>query len=385
MRKTHEEYIKEVMELNPNIIVESEYINTHTKIWHRCKIDGYMWKTAPSNILSGCGCPVCGKKKIGDAPEYKNSIWASDFKSYLEQFLTEDQMKTYMPYSSKKIIATCPNCGTLKKTTPALLIRRGIKCQVCSDGISYPNKFGRSFIKQIKNVYNLKFEYSPEWLIINGNKCYFDIYFEYNNSKYIIEMDGNVGHGNFEYNMDNNEKYGKKQDLVKDNLAEKHNIKVIRIDSRISTLEYIKNNIINSELVNILGFNENDIDWNFCANNAVSSLAIKARDLWEEGHMIKDIATKLEVSTGTIKRYLKQLAEINACSYTPNKARKRAAKITNQNHEGRSVIYLKTNRIYKSIKEASIDNNLSYDLVRARCRRKKDFRYYDEYQLENES
>ena len=32
--------------------------------------------------------------------------------------LTDEQMKSYMPYSNKKITAICPNCGTPKETSP---------------------------------------------------------------------------------------------------------------------------------------------------------------------------------------------------------------------------------------------------------------------------
>lgn len=380
IRKSHEQYVKEVSDININIEVVGQYVNNVTKITHRCLIDEHEWLSCPRDILSGCGCPVCGKKVIGNAPSYINSIWASDFKDYLSQFLTEEQMKEYMPYSSKDIIAKCPNCNTTKKTTPALLIRRGIKCQGCSDGVSYPNKFGRCFIKQIYGVDNIQFEYSPDWLIVNNNKCFFDIYFEYKNAAYIIELDGKIGHGYFEYNTANNEKYGVTQDLVKEQLASKHGVHVIRIDARVSSCDYIRNSIMNSELVDILNLKETDIDWNLCANFAVSSLAVSARDLWEDGFMIKDISAKLDVSSSTVKRYLKQMVEVGDCTYSAEEARKRAGKLMPRNHGGREVICLSTKKVYQSIKDAAKDNNVSYDLVRTRCRRKgKDFRFYDDY------
>ena len=40
-RKTHEEYVKEVAEINPDIEVVDRYINDNTKIKHRCKRDGH--------------------------------------------------------------------------------------------------------------------------------------------------------------------------------------------------------------------------------------------------------------------------------------------------------------------------------------------------------
>lgn len=58
-KKTHDEYIAEVANKNPNIEVVGEYINAHTKIKHRCKIDEYEWHATPNKILSGKGCPRC--------------------------------------------------------------------------------------------------------------------------------------------------------------------------------------------------------------------------------------------------------------------------------------------------------------------------------------
>lgn len=40
-RITHEEYVKRVTEINPNIEVIGIYVDSKTKILHKCKIDGY--------------------------------------------------------------------------------------------------------------------------------------------------------------------------------------------------------------------------------------------------------------------------------------------------------------------------------------------------------
>ena len=58
-KKTHEEYVEELKIKNPNIEVVGTYVNAHTSILHKCKIDGYEWMAKPNNILSGKGCPKC--------------------------------------------------------------------------------------------------------------------------------------------------------------------------------------------------------------------------------------------------------------------------------------------------------------------------------------
>lgn len=61
-KKTHEEYVAELAIKNPNIDVVERYMTAHTKIRHKCKMDGYEWLITPSDVLSGKGCPQCKNK-----------------------------------------------------------------------------------------------------------------------------------------------------------------------------------------------------------------------------------------------------------------------------------------------------------------------------------
>ena len=58
-KKSTEEFIKEIKEINDNIEVLGEYKSNKTKIKCKCKIDGYEWEARPSNLLEGYGCPKC--------------------------------------------------------------------------------------------------------------------------------------------------------------------------------------------------------------------------------------------------------------------------------------------------------------------------------------
>lgn len=59
-RKTHEEFVQELAEVNPDIEVLGVYKNSKTKLLVKCKIDQYEWETIPSNLLRPRGCPMCG-------------------------------------------------------------------------------------------------------------------------------------------------------------------------------------------------------------------------------------------------------------------------------------------------------------------------------------
>ena len=121
--KTHEKYIKDLAQKNPNIEVIEEYINAHTKILHRCKIDNYEWRVMPTKVLEGKGCPVCAGKQIGPPPEYKNSIWASEYRNYFAEFLSEEQMKMFTPHSMKDADVICKHCCRSQKVKPKILLQ----------------------------------------------------------------------------------------------------------------------------------------------------------------------------------------------------------------------------------------------------------------------
>lgn len=72
--KTHEQYIIDVERINQNIEVIGKYKTAHTKILHKCKIDGYEWMVTPNDILNGYGCPLCGGHMKMDTTIFKNKI-----------------------------------------------------------------------------------------------------------------------------------------------------------------------------------------------------------------------------------------------------------------------------------------------------------------------
>lgn len=76
VRKNHDIYIDELLKINPNIEIVGHYINCKTAILHRCKIDGYEWYATPSNMLSGKGCPVCSGMKKKTHDEYVAEVKA---------------------------------------------------------------------------------------------------------------------------------------------------------------------------------------------------------------------------------------------------------------------------------------------------------------------
>lgn len=73
-RKSHEEFEVELSKINPNVELLNNYINCKTKVKCKCKIDGYIWESFPNNLLHGHGCSVCCKNKRKDNEEFIMNI-----------------------------------------------------------------------------------------------------------------------------------------------------------------------------------------------------------------------------------------------------------------------------------------------------------------------
>ena len=127
-KKTHEEYVTELASKNPNVEVIGEYVGTKTKILHRCKIDGYEWEAKPNNILSGKNCPKCAGHLKKTHEEYVNKL--EQINSNIEvlgkyinsqtSILHKCTIDNYEWYASPSSILRgtgCPKCaGNIRKT-----------------------------------------------------------------------------------------------------------------------------------------------------------------------------------------------------------------------------------------------------------------------------
>lgn len=375
-RKTHKEYIKEVAIINPNIEVIAMYAGNHSPILHRCKIDRYEWLAQPTNVLIGEGCPVCAGRIIGNPPEYKNSIWASEHKEYFSRFLTTEQMKTHTPQSNKYVEAICPDCGYKKNTKVSNLFYRGFSCK-CGDGQSYPNKFIYNLLDQ------LSIEYTPEKFFDWSNRKIYDIYIE--NFNCLIENHGRQHYiGGFEKFGGRTLEEEQKNDNYKKQLAIDNNIShYIIIDCSSSKIDFIKNSIMDSELPKILNFNEKDINWFQCHEFAISNLVKIAANLWKENLSVRNTAKKLHLHETTIIRYLKTAAELNWCNWYSGIGHKVDGQKRSgiKHHNARQVIRLSDEMLYDTVTQATNINNISRSTMDRKLKTQKDFMYYDEYLL----
>ena len=154
-------------------------------------------------------------------------------------------------------------------------------------------------------------------------RYFYDFYFQtVDGQNILIEMDGGL-HNRIEEQ--------KKRDKLKNNLAYEHNFKLIRIDcdyrnAREKTLDYIKTNILNSELSSLLCLE--NIDWNQCKNAIKNNIMLQICNLWEkDGYSSRDIVETLGLHRTTICTYLKRGRDIGLCpSYNTKESLRRRNK-----------------------------------------------------------
>jgi hypothetical protein len=125
-KKTTEQFKEELFNINPNIEVLGAYVNNHTKIKCKCKIDGNMWEPKPAKLLIGQGCPICKLKKQTDTHRKPHDQFireASEVNPDIEVLGTYVNTKT-------KILCLCKNHNKEWRVKPEkLLIGQG--CPVC--------------------------------------------------------------------------------------------------------------------------------------------------------------------------------------------------------------------------------------------------------------
>lgn len=306
-RRTSDDLKASFHDLNPSLKIIDDNIRLNTWIKVYCTVcKQYFNKMLSVPFVSNrkCCCPICTNKIIIEGFNDVNTR-RPDLVKY---FKNKDDAKIYGPGMTKKLKFVCPDCGHEKALKLEVLARNGFGCLCCGDGISYPNKFMRSALRQL-NVKNLDFEYSPDW----AGKYFYDCYFEHNGYKYVVEVDGQQhfkSNSNFKMTLDDVQKRDKEKTI----LAENNRHILIRINAEKSNKDYLFCQINNSLLSKL--FNLNIVNWEKCDIDATNNLA-KEVCIYAEKTMpnkYKDICQNFCLCEDTIRKYLKQGVKYRWCS-----------------------------------------------------------------------
>lgn len=291
------------------------YITGDKKVIIICPIHGEFKQTA-STHMSGNGCPRCGYDIIGreNAIPKGNSIREirPDLIKYLKNKTDADNF-TYC--SNKKIEVICPTCGHEKQLAISSLSRRGFNCDVCSDGISIPEKFGINLLAQL----GIEFEIQKRFKWAKEKRYDFFI----PSKKMIIEVNG--GQHYIKSWKEDTLLNQIKNDKIKYELATNSaSIKAyIIIDCRYSRFKFLKKHYLDKLSPY---FNMDDVDWNTIWANCQKSIVLQVSEVWnkrKEKETVTDISSQFKISTATVRQYLKIGNDLNFCNYSSKEERKK--------------------------------------------------------------
>ena len=320
--------------INCLTIIDRDRLNKKGKKWkcykYKCNKCGNEDWIGEYSLKDGSGCNACcsnPKKAVLGI----NSIW-DKARWMMDLGLSEEDAKTHTPGSNDKVKVRCPDCGNIKEIAPAKIQQtHSIGCS-CGDGISYPEKLMESVLIQ------LNIDYERQYRI---DKFRYDFYLSEHNT--VIEVHGEQ-HGQFikngELTLVERTKgftYSKRDEIKNDAdkcwTAYKNGVEnYITVDCYISELEYIRLNILDSELNELLDLNK--IDWIKCGEYALKNKVKEVCEYYHLGISTADLAKEFNMGRTSIINYLKSGAKLGWCTYDAKEEMRRSGRFSGKLYGG---------------------------------------------------
>ena len=124
---THEQYLKKMSDINPNITVKGKYFDSKTKVLLICNICTHTWSAQPDSSLGGCGCAKCSKNLKKTNKEYLELM--------TQKHPTIKVIGKYIN-ARRKVDLFCMVCGYEWSTVPDVSLNQGCGCGMCVGKVS---------------------------------------------------------------------------------------------------------------------------------------------------------------------------------------------------------------------------------------------------------
>lgn len=134
-KKTHEEFVSELKDINGDIEVIGKYIGATKKLTVRCKLHDCEYDSFPSNLLRGKGCRMCGASKIVNSKKYSfDHIQNAFIDRGIELLSTNEEISDL---SVDRLRYVCPKHG--EQTVLWGNFNKGAGCRKCADELNSLN------------------------------------------------------------------------------------------------------------------------------------------------------------------------------------------------------------------------------------------------------
>ena len=319
-------------------------------ITYKCLDCNFIFSIRERNLNNKTKCVCCNNKVTVPNVNTINKTHPHLLKYFVDLKDAENNLFG----SRTKIKTKCDICGAVRSITINNLVNQGFSCNECGDGISYPEKFMLSILKQ------LNIEYVYQFSRINMPWCgkyRYDFYIPSLNM--IIETHG--GQHYKEVSLGNLKEI-KNNDIIKKELATKNNISsYVVIDCSYSNEDYIKDNILNSTLAEILDLKK--VDWRECGIFATKTMLKNVCDSWNssEGMNVKTLSFQYGLTRQTITKYLKIGNRLGLCFYDPSLEQKKYFERNKDNYQGKEVFMYSKGIFIGEFKNAKYLESISLD------------------------
>lgn len=124
--RTHESFVDDMKDINPNIEILGKYFDNKTKIECRCLICGNEWNVLPKSLLQRHGCPNCARKKA----RYNRRKTQDEFVSQMKVINSNIEIIGKYVNDRNRIRCRCLNCNNEWESRPSSLLS-GSRCPNC--------------------------------------------------------------------------------------------------------------------------------------------------------------------------------------------------------------------------------------------------------------
>lgn len=211
---SHDEYVKRLKELNPNIKVMEAYKGMSIPIWHKCLIDDYKWYATPVNCILYHSCPKCNKRNV----KRNKDMYISDLSIVNSDVELIGEYIDVSTYALHK----CKVCGHEWDVVPTSLLC-GTGCPVCRE--SHGERQIRLWLEKHDIAYERQKKFED---CKNIRPLHFDFYLPKENI--LIEYDGEQHFRSVDlFGGEDGLKKRLQYDSIKNNYCKNNNIPLLRI------------------------------------------------------------------------------------------------------------------------------------------------------------
>ena len=244
----------------------------------------------------------------------KNNCLATTHPHLVSYFVNTEDAHGYKATSRRTVKLRCPDCGHEKTKMIKEFVEHGVGCPYCSDGISYPEKYMANLFR------NIGVDFKTQFTLDRGKHRY-----DFLVKGIIVEVHGGQ-HYEEGYRIDSRSfEEERENDILKYDLAVLNGYEYkktyIVIDARSSDSSWIKQSVVNSGLLELLGSKAEDVDWVEVEKGARGSLVKKVCDYYNSSTTVAQVTREFKFSRPTVDKYLRIGNELGWCNYSTSKAK----------------------------------------------------------------